>query len=331
MHALDGARGLAAFLILLFHIAGSKIHAFAYLYIAVDFFFILSGFVLASSITRIKNITDARNFLLSRFIRIFPMVLGVIIFTSIYDLLVIVKHEILSQPSSSPIILSFPTLLISFLMLQIFYKPAILVDFPVWSLSAEWMVNITVGLTQAFTPKRRFLFLILGAALIIASGQFESELVNQLGRALWGFSIGLIAFSLLARLSKFRKSLVLISLLLVPVYFLTPKFGWYQCFFSVWPFAAFIVNLSQLNPSRQITKIFSMMGKYSYGFYLWHFPMISLSRIILNHLNIVHISNAGFIPEITLTTILTIIATKITLAFIEEPIRGYWGRIPRMI
>jgi hypothetical protein len=48
--------------------------------------------------------------------------------------------------------------------------------------------------------------------------------------------------------------------------------------------------------------------------------MISLGGIILNHLNIVHISKAGFIPEITLTTILTIIATKITLAFIEEPI-----------
>jgi peptidoglycan/LPS O-acetylase OafA/YrhL len=73
-------------------------------------------------------------------------------------------------------------------MLQILYKPAVLVNYPIWSLSAEWIVNIVVALTQVLTRKSKQLSLIVGAGLIIVSGVYESELINQLGRALWGFS-----------------------------------------------------------------------------------------------------------------------------------------------
>jgi len=37
MYALDGTRAVAAFSILLFHVAGTRVTAFGSLYIAVDF------------------------------------------------------------------------------------------------------------------------------------------------------------------------------------------------------------------------------------------------------------------------------------------------------
>ena len=55
MYALDEARGFAAFCILLFHIIGSRIPAFGNLYIAVDFFFVLSGFVLAPAVAQVRD------------------------------------------------------------------------------------------------------------------------------------------------------------------------------------------------------------------------------------------------------------------------------------
>jgi len=324
MYALDGARGLAAFCILLFHTVGTRVSAFSHLYIAVDFFFVLSGFVLAPAVARVRDIPDAQRFLISRFMRIFPMVLAIITFTAIYDLLILSKHWFMGQPSTSPIILNIPTLIMSLLMLQVLYRPAVLVDFPIWSLSAEWLVNIMVGLAQALTRKGKYLSLVFGVALIIGSVFFKSELLNQIGRALWGFSFGLIAFDCRSRSLQNRKVLIVISLFLTPVYFATPVLGGFQSIFSIWPFAACITILSQSNPNAQISEKLSIVGKYSYGFYLWHFLMLNLSSYLLAHINVDLGSALGVLLEILLTSTFSISATKVSLIFFEGPIRRYW-------
>ena len=331
MHALDGARGLAAFCILIFHVLGSRISAFSYLYIAVDFFFVLSGFVLAPAVARVSNIAEARRFLIARFIRIFPMVLAIICYTCVYDLTIIVKHWFFEQPSTSPVILSISTLAASVLMLQILYKPAVLVNYPIWSLSAEWIVNIVVALTQVLTRKSKQLSVIVGAGLIIVSGVYESELINQLGRALWGFSFGLCAYAIRHIYPKKRSETIFVSALLVPVYFITPKLGEYHSLLSILPFTACILLLSQINTSTKISQMFTLAGRYSYGFYLWHFPMLSLSSFLLNQIQIDPISISRVILELTLTSSLSIFATKVSLVLFEEPIRRYWRSQSQLI
>ena len=331
MYALDGARGLAAFSILVFHVAGSSNSIFGNLYIAVDFFFALSGFVLAPAIARVRDFNKAGRFLVSRFIRIFPMVLAIVLFTATYDLIIIVKHWSLGEPTTTPIILSIPTLLISLLMLQIFYSPAILVDYPVWSLSAEWVANIGVTLFQIFSTKAKYLSLAVGAVLIITSAACESELLNQLGRALWGFSFGLIAFDFRDIAPSFRKFTFPTSLLLVPIYFAASNLGKYESLFSVWPITACILTLAKLNPSTKTSKLLSLAGKYSYGFYLWHFPVLSSVGFLLTQLKINSASTLRILLEIALTSILSVLATKVSLTFIEEPIRRYWGNKSKMV
>lgn len=331
MYALDGARGIAAFCILIFHVAGAHIQAFGYLYIAVDFFFVLSGFVLAPAVARVRSINQAGRFLVARFIRIFPMVLAVVLFTAIYDLVIFVKHWLLGEPATSPIILSIPTLLISLLMLQIFYSPAILVDYPVWSLSAEWVANIWVTLIQVCTIKGKYISLAIGAVLIIASATGSSELLNQLGRALWGFSFGLIAFDFRDKYSRYSRYIFLISLLLVPIYFTSSGLGKYESLFSVWPFAALILILAQLNTTTRASNLYSLAGKYSYGFYLWHFPILSLIGFLLNQFSFNPTLTSRLLLEIVLASMLSLLATKVSLYFIEEPIRRYWGNKPKMV
>ena len=331
MYALDGARGFAAFCILLFHVAGARTLAFGHLYIAVDFFFVLSGFVLAPAIARVRDFREAGRFLTSRFVRIFPMFLAIVLFTATYDLVIIVKHWALGEAATSPIILNVPTILFSILMFQIFYSPAIFVDYPVWSLSAEWLANIGVTLIQVFTTKAKFISLTVGAVLIIASGACKSELLNQLGRALWGFSFGLIAFQMRDKYLGYRKFIFTISLLLVPIYFAASNLGYYESLFSVWPFVAWILILAKLNPSTKASKHLSLAGKYSYGFYLWHFPILSLIGFFLNQLNFDSTSTLRLVLEITFTSILSLLATKASLTFIEEPMRRYWGDKSKMV
>jgi peptidoglycan/LPS O-acetylase OafA/YrhL len=331
MHALDGARGVAAFCILLFHVLGSRIAAFSHLYIAVDFFFVLSGFVLAPAVARVSNITEARSFLISRFVRIFPMVLAIICFTCVYDFTIIVKHWFFEQPPTSPIILNIRTLVASALMLQILYKPAVLVNYPIWSLSAEWIVNIVVALTKIFTSKSRHLSLLIGAGLIVLSGAHESELINQLGRALWGFSFGLSAFAIRHRYAKKYRETIFVSALLVPLYIITPILGEYHSLISIFPFTACILILSQIRTSTKVSHLFTLAGRYSYGFYLWHFPMLSLSNFVLNQIRVDPTSPSRVILELALTASLSILATKVSLTFFEEPIRRYWRRKSQLI
>ncbi|MDE6651814.1 MAG: acyltransferase, partial [Paramuribaculum sp.] len=83
---LDGLRGVAALMVILYHFG----EAFAtspvdqqinHGYLAVDFFFVLSGFVLGYAYDdRWKKGMTAANFMLRRVIRLQPMVLIAVIF-----------------------------------------------------------------------------------------------------------------------------------------------------------------------------------------------------------------------------------------------------------
>ena len=324
MIALDGARGLAAFSVLLFHVMGAEFEAFSHLYIAVDFFFVLSGFVLAPSLGQITNLQTARIFLRSRFLRIFPMVLAVMTFTILYDFFLIGKHAILGESQSKPIILSIPTLAFSFLMLQIFYKPAVLVNYPVWSLSAEWIANILTASLNGFFRKKNYLAVTLGGLMIMYSALTDSELFNQLGRAIWGFSIGMIAFKLREIHRRYWLFTKIITALLLPIYFIVPSLGALQSLISVWPFVAGILILSRQKPSLHAAKICTFVGRYSYGFYLWHFPMLSIVGFMVRDLKANNASLFVLLLEIVMTSLLSTFTTNISLKLFEEPIRMKW-------
>jgi peptidoglycan/LPS O-acetylase OafA/YrhL len=329
--ALDGARGIAAFCILLFHLLGAKYGYLSQLFIAVDFFFVLSGFVLAPAVSCVNNSSDALKFLTARFVRIFPMVFSVIAFTATYDLIVMGKHWLFKQPSTDPIVLSLPVLTISFLMLQLFYKPAILVNYPIWSLSAEWVVNLFIAACNVFTMKGKYISLAIGLLLLAVSGVIESDLINQIGRAMWGFSVGLIVFDFRDRLYEYRKLIASLLFSLVPIYFLIPILGNFQALVSVWPFSAIIIYLYNAKTSKNQSRVFAVMGKYSYGFYLWHYPMLSLIGILIEFLNLESTATYTIPLQIALCTALSIVATKVSLILFEQPLRKFWSNKAKLI
>jgi len=329
--ALDGARGIAAFCVLLFHVLGSRYVNLSYLYIAVDFFFVLSGFVLAPALSRVSNFKDVWNFLLKRFVRIFPMVLAIILFTAAYDLIVMVKHWFLDEPQTDTIVLSLPIIVISVLLLQVFYKPAILVNYPIWSLSAEWVVNIMIATCNVFLKNGKYWSLIVGFGLVTISGVNGSELMNQVGRALWGFSVGLVICEFRDRLIIYRKTMALIISLITPIYFLVPLLGNFQALFSIWSFAATIIYLYKFDTSKRLSRVCAAMGEYSYGFYLWHFPMLSTTGIILTSARLNPDSFQSIALQIILCSVLSVVATKLSLIVFEKPIKNLWIKRSKLI
>lgn len=73
--ALDAMRGVAAMAVVLFHFAPPAPFTFSSGYVAVDLFFLLSGFVIANAYgqRRIEGSLSYRDFALIRFIRLWPL------------------------------------------------------------------------------------------------------------------------------------------------------------------------------------------------------------------------------------------------------------------
>ena len=141
---LDLARGVAALSILLFHTYQPQ-PVFSTLYTFVDFFFVLSGFVLANSISSANSLKDLKRFLIKRVIRLFPMAGTTIVFTLLIQFIVDLKRSVLDQPVAPRIETDILTLILAITLLQIFSNSAIMLNAPLWSLSAEWIITLAGG------------------------------------------------------------------------------------------------------------------------------------------------------------------------------------------
>jgi len=148
--------------------------------------------------------------------------------------------------------------------------------------------------------------------------------MNQIGRAMWGFAVGLVLFEFRYQLSLYRKTTALIMFTLVPIYISMSALGNLQSFASVWPFSAIIIFLCNLNTPKNLSKLFEVMGKYSYGFYLWHFPMLSLTGIVVKYFSIESNAIYSNMLAIALCSALSLVATKVSLIIFEQPIRKLW-------
>ena len=199
VYSLDAARGIAAISVLLFHVFSGK-SFFQHFFLFVDFFFVLSGFVLASTINDLSDIVRVRKFLRNRFVRLFPMAYSALLFVIFIQLIVNVKYRINEEILSDSIPLDPITVLASFLFLQVFSAKSQLLLYPLWSLSSEWLTNLLASSFYLFTMIKKIqLFILSGVILIgISLAAIESpnlhNCINQVGRGILGFGLGLLAW-----------------------------------------------------------------------------------------------------------------------------------------
>lgn len=142
LHELTAARGFAALLVVLYHISAYSNGALAawfppiaYGPLAVDFFFVLSGFVL-THVYRApwkSGVYDHRGFILRRFARVWPLHIATLLGVAV---LVMGGARFGIQPPWEPTLGSF---LVNALMLHATgLAPELAWNQPSWSISAEW-------------------------------------------------------------------------------------------------------------------------------------------------------------------------------------------------
>lgn len=288
--AIDGLRGVAITLVLLFHIWPEY---FSFGYVGVDIFFVLSGYLITQIIyTKLEtNTFSFKEFYRNRIRRIFPAMLIVVFTASIIGYLFMFPSELEQLgrhiKSSALFYQNFR------LSGEVGYwdeasqlKP--LLHF--WSLSIEEQFYLLWPLIILAIYKLRWnLFLSLGVLfvlLLIVPQFFKIDLFYHSFARFWELCFGGLVFAFSTRFDtlkftdKFKLIIYLVFVVAIAMTYKNTQFDLYKTLFVVISTGLLILVL--VNNTNQ--KIFSstslvFLGLISFPLYLWHYVFISYMHI----------------------------------------------------
>jgi peptidoglycan/LPS O-acetylase OafA/YrhL len=335
---MDATRGIAAICVMLFHyFNGAGIPLFSSGYVAVDFFFCLSGFIIAFSYgdRLASNKMLPSEFIVTRAIRLYPMYLvGTIIGVCCY----FVSNDFgAGQVGMGRALLAIPFALLCLPLLfrvPITLGHEIIDDFlfpfnlPSWSLFFEVIVNV---LYASVRWSKQGVYIVFAVACLyfvmitVREGPSGFSILNFAGglpRSAFSFSIGVLIFCLWERgaLRRVRINPIIpcccvVALCLLP-------YSNASFLLSVFIAVPFTVAASVQNPvAAGISKLFILLGEISYPVYAIHVPIYQLSQVAWDRALGLPLTNAMPWPAL-----LVVAAAVICIAFMfarwwDGPIR----------
>ena len=291
-HILDGLRGVAAVAIVIFHFMEvvfipSK-NFIGHGFLAVDFFFCLSGFVIGYAYDDRIGKMGILAFLKTRLIRLHPLV----IMGSVLGLLAFLfdpfglHNEVYSAGRMALIFLS-SVLLIPFPVVSERYFNLFSLNAPAWSLFWEYVANIVYA-TALYKATRNLLLIltILAAGTICYIGYSSGNLLGGWSGETFWHGAARISFSFLAGLLIFRSKWIIksnlgfvgLSILLL-LAFLMPdsKWNWITEPFVVLIYFPLLISLGAGAKLQEgIKKLCIFSGNISYPLYMTHYMVLWL-------------------------------------------------------
>ena len=293
--SLDGWRGICAILVATYHFSllsdVGRLQIVRHAYLMVDFFFVLSGFIITSAYrNHIRSTAEIAAFLYKRWARLWPL--------HAFMLLVLFLWEVVKLVSAPPdmMIGAFKDerSIISFfhhltLVNAWHLEKTLTWNIPSWSISAEWAVciifSLATFLSGRFLPLLSIVFAILAwSILVLFYPNIDQTLDMGVVRASAGFFFGCFAFSIRRSSGTKRLYSVLeIGVTLVTLFYVTVvhgskfEFGVPVLFtLLVLVFSADRGVISRVLASHP----FQFLGRISYSVYLVHFPIIVFLDVI---------------------------------------------------
>lgn len=345
--ALDSWRGLAALAVAVFHMNSYRpITTWGIVtngYLFVDFFFVLSGFVIAANYhDRLLQGFGLGRFMLLRFGRLYPLHISV--------LCIYLASRVLRWRAGDPSAFATPTesvdtILVNLAMLQGFYIYDFLTwNYPSWSIGAELFAYfVFAGLLLVF--KARVWSVLIGlvavcaVALLVINGSMSTSNNYGLIRCLLGFSAGALAWRFyVLRGYRWETGTVAEGLILAVV----------VSFISV----AGITKLSLLAPLVFATAILIFagerggiscvlrsrplvfLGTISYSIYMVHAFTTGLLRVASDSA-VRKLPALGWLfdglPFYALYLVLVVLVSWGTYSLIEAPARAWFQRLARPV
>lgn len=282
---LDGIRAVAALLVVTIH--APKLFPWlpthSGLYLAVDLFFCLSGFVLARTYRerlRMGTLTP-RRFLIGRAMRFYPLyAIGTLVGTARL-VIELHSHNVPPVMETAAVITALPGFL--YLPSPLYPLPFPL-DWPAWSLAAELVVNAIYARLICGHHNKRFALVWLASFVSLAlyahcAGDLDggwkwATLPVGIARACLSFLIGALMERCVQRERWSSNIAALLSVLAVPVLLMTAPALPLAAVCVAFPVLVFIA--AHIEPSGVTRTIFLLGGRLSYGIYIIHAPLANL-------------------------------------------------------
>ncbi len=367
---LDSWRGLAALLVATFHLMAFShlfsIPFFRHAWLFVDFFFVLSGFVVSHAYAdRLRNVTDLEGFVIQRFGRLWPLhvfVLALFIFVELLKavLLVLGVPGFDRAPFSGD---RTPETIIAnlFLVHSLGIHGDLSWNRPSWSISVEFFVylifaGMMVGLRN---PRPWFIGAIVLCVIILGfnppqyiHGTFDVGLF----RGLYGFLVGYFVWLIVRRFEALgpKRSNVLLATITeavcvvfvvayVAVVDLEPRNLAAPIVFGITVFA-FAFEAGAI--SRLLsTRIPQLLGELSYSIYMLHALVAWSLGVVLENIWPRIFGGVSTIEWMGLTLLgttriegdvilllylaMTVFLSMLTYRLVESPGRRYFKTIAR--
>lgn len=324
---LDGMRGAAALLVVLFHEGFWFEHALVpKAYLAVDIFFCLSGFVIAHAYSeKLKGGLPLRQFVMIRLVRLYPLyLLGTVL--GLARLLGQIQMHHPSAPSLENFTLST--------VLGIFFLPSTSprgdlypANTVAWSLAFEIVVNICYA---ALAPRLTFVRLViltvvsaLGLCIFATQhgsaemGPFWADFVGAAFRASATFLTGVLVHEVGRKGDAIKLPPAIILILLVA--FLSAPingYAWFDLAFCLVVAPLLVFLATRTEPGPQETRLYLFLGMISYPVYMIHMPMVSAVGAFLNRIP----ASAAFLAAMSLFFFVALAA--LVDRFYDRPIRA---------
>ena len=329
---LEALRGIFAVLIILahspFHLTGKEFQTSLNAYLIVDCFFILSGWTMSLGYQeKISNGMGLIKYLYVRLARFYPVHIFMIILWSIYCF-IYWPDEYLTINIVDKYLNGF---FLNTLLLQNFINYSPKINYPAWTVSAEFFMYIIFFLSTKYIDKKHSILFPLIISIIFYSYLFYLPGVSINGaesigfyRCIAGFYLGvsLYRFGDKYDLSKISGNLIEISIVVI-LYF-SIMFGdqfTFAIIISLLMFLLLVIVCTNKN-SGIIgwffeRKIFLFLGAISYSIYINHMLVIKL-------LSPYFVLNGGvyYAAQVNIIFIIfTLLLSMLTFYLIEKPCR----------
>lgn len=299
---LDAIRGVAAIFVVILHIGESGgIIYFPRSYLAVDLFFVLSGFVI--SVAYDDNLASSKlsvsDFLKIRTIRLYPLYFLALVI-SILGHFYVAMHDATTNWTDFII-----EVLLGFILIPspVPGNNLFPLNSPSWSIFFEMIVNGLYAKFRSFLSNQTVaLVMCVSAILLLAISELLSHSLNfgwgwgngfgGLVRAIYSFAAGILIFRHRKKvpLKNQFNSLMTLPILLIIGLLLgaqdTQRIVLYDLIVVLLVFPTLVLFASYVEPTRNgiLGKVYAVLGLTSYAIYILQTPFIGIyHNIILKH------------------------------------------------
>lgn len=341
-NVLDSFRGLFAFVVAIFHYkaAGpiSQLALFQQGDYFVDFFFVLSGFIIYHNYTHLTAGNQQLRFMKNRFFRIYPLHIVMLLVFLVMETLKYGLYE--KGLFKSPVFVknNLSTFFVNVFFGQSFSMTSAGWNYPSWSISAEMVTYLifcfSIVYINRLTLSKRiisFLAIVLTALSIIYSinGNVDIKLINNFSmvRCMYGFFAGCITYEVYKLIVSEQRqqktvitalevvtlltSLLLTSYLPEQLSFLLPI----SYAISVLVFSLEGGTLSQWLNNKLLNKV----GNLSYSIYMTHAAIAIVFEIVLG---VLKVKSPIFLSVALVAYVATIfLVSTITHQYVEVRLR----------